>query len=1117
MPKGLPPELKSGLVSLRRRIRRVQLLRGLFRTVGVFLLGVLALMSVDYFFAPLVPEVRVGAFVILLVSVGLGVVFFIFRPLVRKLPLIRLARWLEARHPETEERISTALELSERSDGISQELLAELSRDAVSDLRQINPRAELGERRIHKSMWPAGLALLVILLLLGMWPRETGRLLTRAFRPFSALGNAGAFRFTIQPGDGEVLEGNDFLIELSYQGELERPLEFVMERDGKLVAEELEALSSEGGVHRYTYQAHAVDRTFTYSARVGRSQSDRFKVEVFPLPRLLDPEVTVSFPPYTSWPERKFSLGAGVEALAGSEITLEGRLETPLESAELVVGASLLGEANLESSANGTAFTWTGVLPSGLDSTAKLKVKHQLGQTLEARAFRLKAVADPAPLVKILTPVQREFRVRPDEQIIITYEVEEKLGVVKCEIELEVDGKLEAPLLELLPERVDGEMGRLWEGDAMVLLGTLLPQYQGVRSFRMRLALSDNRPPELGGPGIGYSEWLEFRLDKNAESLVRQELRKQDQDLRETVNEAIRDIEKAKLKMHQVKGSLYKEEVSERSEKTLSESRERLQRAQENLNELRERMKQGLHAHRGREVDSVLEQLEEAKTSVESSALQDSPEARISELDDALRESKGALDDLRQLKQAIQKDEPRTEDLAHLQEMAQRQAELARQVAENALDQEWQEEQRRMQEEIREKVKKSPEAKAAAMRSQSERVLDLAQEAAALNKSQEELATVLAQLEEAEKGADEAPQAESGEQRSAAAVEQALTHEQEAVIAGVQAELSEARAKQEARANDLPEALAQAENALTSAKEEGGEKRTEASQAARQAARELSKGAELSASQMKLKERQERIAEALQNLAEGRLEEALAEVEKMQALRAAELAQDIQSIPELEGNTLKQAQQQVRQASQNASQAMRSQQEGKRAQAVREHEQSAKKFQETSQSLAQASEQMAQRADQASQEAEDARSAPAPGEELAQALEKSSQAANASQSQEAAAGAEAAAEALRKAAHQAEARMKRGGKSGDELAQAHELGEPGQGEQATEEAKSGLRENQGSKGIPPELAKLGVSVSDWEKIQATMADGVGGGTRAVIPEDYRGLVKKYFEKVIKKQ
>lgn len=48
-------------------------------------------------------------------------------------------------------------------------------------------------------------------------------------------------------------------------------------------------------------------------------------------------------------------------------------------------------------------------------------------------------------------------------------------------------------------------------------------------------------------------------------------------------------------------------------------------------------------------------------------------------------------------------------------------------------------------------------------------------------------------------------------------------------------------------------------------------------------------------------------------------------------------------------------------------------------------------------------------------------------------------------------------------------------------------------------------------GVPPELAKLGISASDWEKIQNNLRADVGGNGATGIPEEYRELVKGYFQ------
>ena len=47
------------------------------------------------------------------------------------------------------------------------------------------------------------------------------------------------------------------------------------------------------------------------------------------------------------------------------------------------------------------------------------------------------------------------------------------------------------------------------------------------------------------------------------------------------------------------------------------------------------------------------------------------------------------------------------------------------------------------------------------------------------------------------------------------------------------------------------------------------------------------------------------------------------------------------------------------------------------------------------------------------------------------------------------------------------------------------------------------------------MARLGISAADWEKIQATLKSDVGSGGGGGVPDEYRGLVKEYFEAMTK--
>jgi len=1104
MSKGLPPEIESGLISLRDRIRKVQLFRGLFRTATVLLGGLLLIVALDYFLAPLPALVREGLFFLWLASILVAVVMFIIIPMSGKLSLVRLARWLENQHPEVQERISTTLEIAERPEGISPELLSELSKEAALDVSALDPQQEVQTKRIRRSIWPAVGITVATLVLMAVWPREMGRLLTRAISPFSELGNAGAFRFELKPGDLEVLEGDEFAFDLTYRGSLNKPLELLFERDGKVVSETLTPSRSEGETHTYRYNVAAAEEGFRYSARVGSSESDRFQVKVYPLPRLLEPVVTFQYPPYTEWLDRKASLGSGIQAIAGTRVTVSGRYDTPLESGQLLVDGEELGEVILDGSAAGTNASWSQTLRPGQAGLASMMVKHRLGRELEGVRFAIEATEDLAPEVTILTPVQREFRVKQEDQIVITYEVIETIGLAKATIELEVNGKAVEPLLELLPNRIPSVKGDRWEGEVMIDLRSLISQHKNARKLRIRLAISDNRPTELEGPGVGYSEWLEVTLDQNAESLVRQEFRKQDRDFHETIEKAINDIHKARAKIQEARNEVKKEEVTEQAEKNLAEARDMLQEAKKDLSELTERMEQSVQAHRIDDVEEAIAKLEEAQTSVEHTPLQDTPEARQSEVENALRVTEEALSDLQDIREDVYKDQPKIEDLTKLQELAQKQGQLAREAAENEGEkpaEEWQNEQRQVQNQLREEVRQTPEAKAASLAEQSGKAKALAEEAGDLKESQESLA----ELNKARPTPNDAK-----------AIAEVLAKEQEVVVEGTQEELSEARSQQEARANDLPEALAQAEAALEGAEQGNPEMAAEAAQSA---AEELAKGAESAPSQQALAEKQAQLAEAFEALAEGNTQEALAALEQMQSARAAELAQDIQNVAQIEGDQLAAARSESQQGAQKAEQAAQAQSQENSQRAEQTHQQAAEHFGQAQEALEQAAQNLAQQAMAAAEQPANQNKAPTQGESLAEAFQQSAEAASAQDSQQAAESAQAAAEALQQAASQAKASMKQGGKPG----QAKPQGPPGQkgppqpGEEPGDDPDNKMRQGQGDEGVPPELAKLGISASDWEKIQATLESELSGSGGSVVPDDYRGLVKQYFEQVSKER
>ena len=139
--------------------------------------------------------------------------------------------------------------------------------------------------------------------------------------------------------------------------------------------------------------------------------------------------------------------------------------------------------------------------------------------------FPVKVEQDVVPKVVLLAPTQAELRLRPDEQVRLEYEVSEDFGLDAAAVDLLVNGSTVDPLPAAVPEQDTLSAKPIWRGEELVSIGALTEKYKNADELRMAVAVTDNLPESLGGPNVGRSEWLIIKIDRNAESLARQEIR----------------------------------------------------------------------------------------------------------------------------------------------------------------------------------------------------------------------------------------------------------------------------------------------------------------------------------------------------------------------------------------------------------------------------------------------------------------------------------------------------------------------------------------------------------------------------------------------------------------
>ncbi len=1224
------------LGAVRSSIRRAQLQRGGLLLATVALGGLLAIMAADHFLAPLPVAARWAMFGLWLAATGAALVIGM-RPLLRKIGLVQVARWIEGRHPEIEERMSTVLELSGSDSGASLELLDELAKAAGEDVGKVDARAEMkavgAGRRWAR---PALVLALLFAALFVIWPKEAARLAVRAVAPFSNLGNAAAVKFEVKPGDIELLEGDALAIAIAYAGPADA-LDLAMTMAGG--NELTQPMNREGDF--WSYRMDPVREGFVYRARAGRGESDAFTVTMWPLPGIGEPRVKRTFPEYAGLLPTEEALGTGVEAVRGTKVELAGVLNTAVEAAWLEIEGTRVAEGGVEHSASGgrVSFSWTLAADGGGEAVVTLK--HRLGREVEALRFPVRVLEDQLPVVRWLNPIARELRVRPDEVLGLRYEVAEDFGVAEAGLEVKTAGQETKQIAQDVPAKLPGSARPArYRGAGELAIGALVEAWPGANEVRLRVRAADARPAELDGPGVGYSEWLLIRIDRNAESLARQEMRAEHEEARETIEQAIRATQEARQKIDQSGWEMKNEQLSKEAEKNFEEAREKLADTQEKLENLAGRMEESVHAAKADDVKEAAEQVEQARQELESAPLQDGQEQREEKLDQARAEAEAAVKKLEEVRNEMDRDRQKIEELARFQELAQQQQELARQAEQQAkqqaeqqataqqeseLPQDWQDRQQAMEEALRQQLREQPQARAEVLEDQAKEAQALAEQARELSEAQKALEEQTRQMPVADQAAPDAPP-----EAAVDSLREALAKEQAKIAEAAAEQLAEARQERSEVADLLPEAVAAtreaseqlskgedqaaaeaAREAVEALKEsvsppEAGEPEAgqpeagqpevgmpeagqpeagqpeagqpeagqpeagqpeagqpeagqpeagqpeagqpeagqpeagqpeagqpeagqpeagqpeagqpEMGQApqgeapAGQSGESPAQQAERKAEVEALAERQQDVAEALEALAAGNPAEALQALQEMQAGEVGELAEAIAEMPQAEASgSMNEAANAAQQGSQQAQAAAESGNQGKPQDAAGQHQQSSANLAQSAEALGRAAQEFAQAAEQARGQQADPNRAPLSPGDLAEAFQAASRAEGEAQAAQAAGQAQQAAAAMARAARSARQSMQG-------RAQPGQPGQPGQpappgqpGNQPGQQPDEGPRSRQADPGVPPELAKLGISAADWEKIQATLKSDVGDGGGAGVPEEYRGLVKKYFE------
>ncbi|MDA9923133.1 hypothetical protein N9E25_07325 [Verrucomicrobiales bacterium] len=767
----LPEPILNKLDLMIRRIRRLLFLRGLFATLAVAFGCLLAIMAIDAAFTLFSTTSRWILSLTGLAITAIAAWWFLARPLSRRFTLTHMARILEIRHPELQERISTAVELLSSDDPESikgsEELISAVVDSAVDDVETVEPNTEFKPAKTNRYLLIAVVFASIIAATLLIWPKQSWTLMTRALAPFLDIGNAYADSLVIDPGDVRIAKGSTVTVEMSVGHKRLRRAEIRrLQGDGKESIERMTLIGEEDdGTKHFSLTFPNVEEGFQYRVRAGAALSRYFTVETVEPPVVDGLTIRYDYPEYTGLNSKTEQTETGeIRAVNHTRVTLTAVVNKPVQSSKMILNSSREMPAP---TVNGNELSWKFELLAGMNGNWHLELSDLDGFSNSPISFPLEVLPDKAPTVQITHPILRELSLRPTEQLDIAADVTEDFGFSDVALIITPDGAPESlEQKQKLPTSIAGPGA--YASTARLDLAALRIRPEQKR-LAVQMRVSDNRPEDYDGPGVGFSETIYINISKSAKSLADQAIDQQKKEVRENLEEAKRELEHARDDMRRVEQEVSRsDEVSPEARKQLEEFSQRTETARDRLDEVAAMLDQGLFQEQSDTAEKLAnETIAEAREKADLVPMTDGRKERQKEANQARQKVEEAIREIDKLSRSMREADKDYEAISKLNDIANKQQELAMQadqMAEEArqkmqearqnadeqaakrLEQQqqqqmdrFQDEQNRVQQELGQMLKDNAAALNEILAEQQEEASALSEEAAGLAEEQKEL------------------------------------------------------------------------------------------------------------------------------------------------------------------------------------------------------------------------------------------------------------------------------------------------------------------------------------------------------------------------------------------
>ena len=438
---------REGYAALQARVlaaRRVWK-RTLFWTgCAIALIGLIAILAgaaiVDLLM-PLPGSVRIALLIGVIGAVGYLLYRYLIQPLRVKLTPHDVALNVERKHQDLEDRLVSALQFGEveTEDPIQSHLLQRLVTDAVERTEDIDFKATVDKSKKRKHVGIAVAALAVCTLIALIFPTELNTSLNRLLSPWEKTEPVYTTKLIVEPGNARILRGRSLAINLEVTGKAADKARLIYtKRDpaadtthlpsasGGIQGghQEIDMVRIKGEKRKFGYELFNINENMEYYVTANGTESERYTVEVFDMPKVTAIEIAYTYPEYTQLKPIIQQGDGNIRAVAGSQAEVRITTNKAIESATLTVEAQ---EPTPMAIFDGRTLTTTlDVLNDGKYTVELLCVDGFNNQT--PIEYTIIAIPDEPPDIVIKEP-GRDIKATKLEEVRVLAEATDDYGV----------------------------------------------------------------------------------------------------------------------------------------------------------------------------------------------------------------------------------------------------------------------------------------------------------------------------------------------------------------------------------------------------------------------------------------------------------------------------------------------------------------------------------------------------------------------------------------------------------------------------------------------------------------------------------------------------------------